>query len=445
MAANETIGIVGQGRFGQLLKRILEQEFAVCTYDSATDAPEAEQALLACETIFYALPISKFSEALERHCKHFLEDGKPRTLIDVLSVKSYAKETFEDFLPKNCEAILTHPMFGPDSVPKDSSDSAWLQGLKIVMDRFRSSEATFEKWRSFFTNCGMTVTLLTAEKHDRLAANSQGLAHFIGRVLDEFGMQETEIDTLGASMLMRIKEQTCNDSWELFTDLQNNNPFTIDMRIKLGRAVDRVYSNLLPNRIRTDVLTVGIQGGAGSFNEEAAQYYLKRNNVQRADISYLYTTDAVLSALHEGRIDRGQFAIHNSLGGIVQESVEAMVGHKFQIVEQFAIKISHALMVHPDVDMDEVDTIMTHPQVLKQCKGNLSQKYSRLTQKSGEGELIDHANVAAKISSGSLPKTIATMGSSVLAKVNGLRIVEENLQDLDQNFTSFLWVERPKG
>ena len=36
------------------------------------------------------------------------------------------------------------------------------------------------------------------------------------------------------------------------------------------------------------------------------------------------------------------------------------------------------------------------------------------------------------------------MGSATLAEINGLRVVEDNLQDLDENFTSFLWVERPR-
>jgi prephenate dehydratase len=36
------------------------------------------------------------------------------------------------------------------------------------------------------------------------------------------------------------------------------------------------------------------------------------------------------------------------------------------------------------------------------------------------------------------------MGSKTLADLNGLRVVEDNLQDLDENFTSFLWVERPR-
>jgi prephenate dehydratase len=47
------------------------------------------------------------------------------------------------------------------------------------------------------------------------------------------------------------------------------------------------------------------------------------------------------------------------------------------------------------------------------------------------------------LGSGALPANIATMGSSVLADIYGLRVIEDNLQDLDENFTSFLWVQRP--
>ena len=100
-------------------------------------------------------------------------------------------------------------------------------------------------------------------------------------------------------------------------------------------------------------------------------------------------------------------------------------------------------MIAPGADFAKVERIMSHPQVFRQCAGNLRAKYGRLEQVSGEGDLVDHARVAQLIASGELPATTATMGSKVLAALNGLKIVEDNLQDLDTNFTSFLWVQRP--
>jgi hypothetical protein len=281
-----------------------------------------------------------------------------------------------------------------------------------------------------------------AEEHDKLAANSQGVTHFTGRLLDEFGMEKTPIDTVGATKLLEVKEQTCNDTWELFINLQHYNPYTREMRIALGEAYDNLYNKLIPKQVSSEYLTIGIQGGAGSFNEEAIQYYLQRNAIEKYKIEYLHTSKNVLRELHEGTIDQGLFAIHNSIGGIVMESVEAMAKYKFSIIEEFAIKISHALLIRKDATLADITTIMSHPQVFAQCKKTLEQKYPNLTQTSGEGELIDHALVAKQISEEKLPKNIATMGSKILAKIYNLKLIEDNLQDLKENYTSFLLVKR---
>ncbi|MFY0100153.1 hypothetical protein ABTQ08_22055, partial [Acinetobacter baumannii] len=80
--------------------------------------------------------------------------------------------------------------------------------------------------KSFFEKKTLHVVELTAEEHDRMAANSQGLTHFVGRMLGELDFHSTPIDTLGARRLLEIKNQVCNDSWQLFEDLQTLNPFT---------------------------------------------------------------------------------------------------------------------------------------------------------------------------------------------------------------------------
>jgi prephenate dehydratase len=145
-------------------------------------------------------------------------------------------------------------------------------------------------------------------------------------------------------------------------------------------------------------IIIGIQGGRGSFNEEAVFYYVQRNGIKEYTIRYLHTTERVLQELHKGNIDLGQFAMHNSVGGIVKESVDAMAKYKFAILEEFAIKISHALMIRKDASLSNITTIMTHPQVLAQCQKTLVQKYPKLKQTSGEDELIDHALVAKQLS-----------------------------------------------
>ncbi len=135
----------------------------------------------------------------------------------------------------------------------------------IVLDKFRCQDETYKFWHDFFAGKGLKIIEMTAEEHDRVAAESQGLTHFIGRVLGEFGFEKTPIDTYGATMLHQIQEQVGNDSWQLFEDLQTYNPFTTEMRVRLSDAQMRVFNKLLPNRVNREKLVVGIQGGKGSF------------------------------------------------------------------------------------------------------------------------------------------------------------------------------------
>lgn len=189
-------------------------------------------------------------------------------------------------------------------------------------------------------------------------------------------------------------------------------------------------------------LIIGIQGGKGSFNEEAITYFIKKSKITDYEIVYLYTSEAVLSALKKSEIDKGLFAIHNSVGGIVDESIEAMANYVFKIEEEFAIEISHTMMIKKGVDFSQIDTIMTHPQVLRQCKSNLRTKYPHLAQTSGEGILVDSATAAKALSEGKLPENIAVMGSKIIAEIYDLEIVETDLQDAANNLTSFLFVGR---
>ncbi|MBI2085747.1 prephenate dehydrogenase/arogenate dehydrogenase family protein [Candidatus Daviesbacteria bacterium] len=431
----QKVGIVGFGRFGKTLYKLIKDDFIITIYDIKNTKPETGiEKIYNSEIIFYCVPISTFEEVISNHKKYFKDH---HLLIDVLSVKMYPAKIFKKYLANTkTQALLTHPMFGPDS----SKNS--FEGLPIILDKFMTSNGTYQFWKEYFKNKKLQVIELSAKKHDKMAASSQGLTHFVGRLLNTYGIKKTPIDSLGTKKLLEVVEQTCNDTWQLFTDLQHFNPYTKQMRIRLGETYNKIYNKLLPKQVNSNFITFGIQGGQGSFNEEAIQYYLKKENIKKYKIKYLYTSENVLNALHKGDIDQGLFAIHNSVGGIVEESIQAMAKYKFKILEEFAIKISHALMIRRDAKFYDITTIMTHPQVLAQCKSTLIKKYPSLQKTSGEKELVDHSMVAKYLSANKLPKNIATMGSKILAKIYNLQIVEDNLQDAKENYTSFLLIAR---
>lgn len=186
---------------------------------------------------------------------------------------------------------------------------------------------------------------------------------------------------------------------------------------------------------------VGIQGGRGSFNEQAALAHLSGVGIDKFELRYLHTIENVIKSLEQGDINFGQFAIYNTLGGDVEESKMAMEGNKLDVVARYQIKIGHVLMIAPQASLADIDTIMTHPQVLRQCRKNLEKNYGHLKLVSGEGDLIDPAKVAQLIALCQLPKNIAVASSAAIAKINGLNIVAENLQDEDDNYTTFVLVK----
>lgn len=222
------VGIIGLGRFGKLWASILSQDFPLLTYDpdvpadsKAADLP----AIFACNTVFYCLPISNLEAAMASH-RPLLEASPTKPLIaDVCSLKVYPKEIMERLLPGAQQALLTHPMFGPDSVNK-----VGLAGQRIVIDKFRCSDENYRLWCEYFQKKELSVIAMTADEHDRLAARSQGLVHFIGRTLERLGFSPTDIDTMTASQLHEIVSHINNDSWQLFNDMQQLNPYAADVR-----------------------------------------------------------------------------------------------------------------------------------------------------------------------------------------------------------------------
>jgi chorismate mutase/prephenate dehydratase len=190
-------------------------------------------------------------------------------------------------------------------------------------------------------------------------------------------------------------------------------------------------------------IKIGIQGGVGSFNHQAISYYKEQKpEYQTATIEYLYTVENVFAALESGEIDYGQFAAYNSLGGMVGETLAQIGQHHFVIEDSYQIQIAHFLMIHPEANLDQIDTVMGHEQVLKQCKATLQADYGNLKQVAGYAEFTDNTSIAEGVMSGKLPKTTACLAGVQLAKAFGLKVVAENLQDHDQNYTTFLLVRK---
>ena len=228
------VSIIGFGRFGAMLHSLLSKGFEVDVFDknsidnSDVNEVSLEDALQN-ETIFIAVPIRDF-ENLVKDISKKISSGK--TVIDVCSVKVFPKKVMLDNLSNETDIIATHPLFGPDSL-KDS-------GSVMTMESVRNTFGRYDFWKNYFESQNISIEEISAEEHDMMAARSQGLTHFVGRVIDDFGTNQTRIDTEGYKALHKLVNQTCNDTWELFEDIQNFNPYTEKMISELNESFEKI-------------------------------------------------------------------------------------------------------------------------------------------------------------------------------------------------------------
>ncbi len=230
----KSIGIIGYGRFGTVLADLLKKDYDVLVYDPNISAGELSAALeevLESVIIFIAVPISSFEKVLINISEYKLYNT---TIIDVCSVKIYPVKIMQKYLPGHVGIIASHPHFGPDSYSP-------FKELKITLYPVRDTYSRYDEIRDFFQKYSIRTVKLTPDEHDMMAASSQGLTHFIGRVLNEAGVVSTQINTLGFNDLLAVIEQTCNDSWDLFKDLQKYNPYTHKMIDNLLDTINKVY------------------------------------------------------------------------------------------------------------------------------------------------------------------------------------------------------------
>ena len=188
----------------------------------------------------------------------------------------------------------------------------------------------------------------------------------------------------------------------------------------------------------TKKIKIGVMGARGSFSEEAGRVYAKKHILSKKfELLYLVSAENVLTQLEKGEVDIGIFPIENSNGGIVLEAVQAMSRHNFTIKKIFEIDVHHCLLVKNGAIADRIKKIVSHDQALKQCRMYLKRMWPKVKIEA----YSDTAKAAEDLASGKLPANVAVIASRAAAEVYKLSILEESIQDLKFNYTSFIAAE----
>lgn len=227
------LGIIGFGNFSKFFTPHLRPHFASITVFDARDGFKSEaenlgviggtlQEVLNKEIIILAIPVQYLEAFLQSSAQLF----NPNALImDVSSVKLKPIALMEQYLPKTCEIVGTHPLFGPQSGKNG------IHGLNFVICPHRQKKETIVSLTDLFqSKMQLRVLERTVDEHDKQMAYVQGITHFIGRALNRMDIPDVEQKTPAYQYLLDIKRNLGGDSWDLFLTIENENPCAKDVR-----------------------------------------------------------------------------------------------------------------------------------------------------------------------------------------------------------------------
>ena len=174
--------------------------------------------------------------------------------------------------------------------------------------------------------------------------------------------------------------------------------------------------------------TISFQGAPGANSHIAALQYEK-------DCLPLpcFSFEDAIDAVKNGDADRAIIPIENSLHGRVADIHFLLPESGLYIIGEHFMPIHHCLIGHSKTAIFE--SAMSHPQALGQCR-----KYLR------SHDIIpiayaDTAAAAAYVADAKNEKA-AAIAPSLSAKLYGLEIIQENIEDSDDNMTRFVILSR---
>jgi chorismate mutase/prephenate dehydratase len=176
---------------------------------------------------------------------------------------------------------------------------------------------------------------------------------------------------------------------------------------------------------------VACQGTEGAYSQQAASLMFPFPT-----ILYFNTFEDVFRAVDKGLCKYGVLPIENSAAGSVTSVYDLMAKHKFKIVRASRLRVKHVLLVHPDAKFEDIKEIMSHQHALAQC--------TEFLRNNPQMKAIPFSNTAAaaKELSESGRKDVAVIASRSCAELYGLKVLSEDVSDVQANFTRFICISK---
>jgi len=180
---------------------------------------------------------------------------------------------------------------------------------------------------------------------------------------------------------------------------------------------------------------IGFLGPEGTFTEQAL---LSQADLASEELVPMATIAEVLAAADTGDIDLGFVGIENSIEGTVNVTIDALAfEHDLLIQREVELGIQLNLMAPPGVRQADVTRVLTFPVAAGQCRTWLA------TQLPGVEVVAANSNAeAARLVAEEADGVSAAVAPSLAAKIYGLDVLANDIEDHPENTTRFVLVAR---
>jgi len=180
---------------------------------------------------------------------------------------------------------------------------------------------------------------------------------------------------------------------------------------------------------------IAFLGPKGSYSHLAARQYAARHFDNMVEIGCLKFQD-IIRQVENGQADYAVLPIENTSSGSINDVYDLLQQTSLSIVGELTQPIEHCVLVTGDTDLQQIETVYSHPQPFQQCSQFIS-RFPHWKIEYTESTAAAMEKVAALNS----PKA-AALGSEAGGELYHLQVLERNLANQQQNHTRFIVLAR---
>ncbi|ABY69607.1 prephenate dehydratase / chorismate mutase [Actinobacillus pleuropneumoniae serovar 3 str. JL03] len=196
--------------------------------------------------------------------------------------------------------------------------------------------------------------------------------------------------------------------------------------------------NYLQNKLNAQKeqnVSIAFLGMRGSYSNMASRQFAKKYQGSLIELS-CDSFQQVFDKVSEGEAEFGVLPLENTTSGSINDVYDLLQHTDLAVVGELAYPIKHCVLANGNIELTEIDTLYSHPQVIQQCS-QFIQSLNKVHIKYCESS--SHAmQMVARLNK----PNIVALGNEDGGKLYGLTNIKTDIANQQNNITRFIVVAK---